>query len=441
MSQAAPAPSAPAHINPAEYTLHSGREVFDEHDEHGKDGEVVRRFRKEHLESIAKRSNERTRRGALCPLTLGHTRDGADEKSQPEIVGYAQNFRVSYSADHGRHVLLADFYIRKDKEADAQTYPRVSVELWPKDGILDPIALLRRTPQRDLRQWTYAKGDDGFYLPAPGRWCYARGGKVIRYSMEDRMADEFDDKDKDRDPTEPPRSAKDKGDDDEGGDDLFDEGPGAGSGPPGMDELSDEEKRTADRFMKHYERNHPAMKYLCERHSKKYAAGSFPSSTNGAPPAPLPPGMPPDKEKQRMQRESNEIRSSHHDRDTARLEARLKKLEEENAKLKFERQRSSRERDLIQLEASGYKFDRAEELALVEKLTEEQYDLHIKSIRKNYKYERAPVGDLMHVFDGACEGENGEEFTEAHFEKANRYLKANPGADWEAAEKFARESR
>lgn len=176
----------------SEYEFFRGVPVFDEHDEYqcvgcggpvqdvpyqcarcGQPARLVRRFDKPELDRIAAKNNERTR-VQPSPLSLGHTIPGAPEFQQPVAVGYAGGYGVQFSDKHGRHVLTTDFAIRKDRVQEARTYPRVSVELWPKDGVIDPIALLRRTPQRDLGQWCYQA--DG------GRLVYSREGDWMQYA-------------------------------------------------------------------------------------------------------------------------------------------------------------------------------------------------------------------------------------------------------------------
>lgn len=144
---------------------------------------MVRTFDKKALASIAQACNKRDLTGSLAPITYGHTiSPGEDsdgnaipipESNQPPPRGYAATYGVGYDPDLKKHYLRTDFYIRKQDYDEAETYPRVSVELWPKHGIIDPIALLRRTPQQDVGQWTYGKGGD----------------RVLRYSKEFQMAD------------------------------------------------------------------------------------------------------------------------------------------------------------------------------------------------------------------------------------------------------------
>lgn len=156
--------------DPAKYRMVPGVAIFDAHVER-RNGKVVRRFGKKELEEIASRCNAREKkRATLSPIAIGHTDpEEPDEKKQPEGVGYARNYRVGYDRDLNNWVIQADYYIRQDRYKEARTYPRTSIELWAEDRIIDPIALLRRTPKRDLGQWTYAREQNG--------------KTIIRYSM------------------------------------------------------------------------------------------------------------------------------------------------------------------------------------------------------------------------------------------------------------------
>jgi hypothetical protein len=161
-------PGAPAADNP--YVLRPGVPVFDEHDDLDEHGQVLRRFDRPALEEIALRCNARERAtGDLCPITLGHTIDGAPEHQQPPIVGFARNFRVGAFGPAQRNGILADFYLRRDRYSQAMDFPRRSVELWVKERFIDPIALLRRTPQRDLGLLTHGRN----------------GRLILRYAMDD----------------------------------------------------------------------------------------------------------------------------------------------------------------------------------------------------------------------------------------------------------------
>lgn len=91
--------------------------------------------------------------GDWVPLTEGHTTDDAPEHSQPEILGYADQFHVGPLFETGRKALLARFRISKDPEKlkKAKNLPRRSVELWLDREEVNPISLLGATaPERNL---------------------------------------------------------------------------------------------------------------------------------------------------------------------------------------------------------------------------------------------------------------------------------------------------
>jgi hypothetical protein len=332
--------SVKALMDPARFTKVPGCVVFDEHDEYNEKHELVEKFDKARLEKMAARNNKRALTGQLTPLSIGHTIDDevddegkvtykAKEEDQPELVGYAHNFRVKFSKRLNKYVIKADFYVRNDRLQHAATFPRVSIERW-KDGVIDPVALLRRTPARDLPHWSYLKlqaasvqgvyGGDGADLM--GRvWQYAKHGKnqVVRYAMaeeiEGRPPDapppgghdeppfdehgEDEDEDEDRDAPPP---ADDEGDDDdddeddevpptapvgaEHGDEDEDEDDEGGEGPP----------RKYGRFMKHMKywmANEPEGRHFAKHFTEhgggggpeQYQAGAAAGAAAGANPS------------------------------------------------------------------------------------------------------------------------------------------------------------
>lgn len=329
--------------DPRRYVRLPARDVFDAHIERNKAGDIVRSFRKADLEEIAANCNERSGQGSLCPLTRGHTDpDEKDESKQPPIMGYAKDYRVEFSKSLNRWVIRADFYIRKDRYEVAKEYPRVSVELWPgsDDRFFDPIALLKRTPQRSLGQWIYAK--------PPGA-----AGRVVRYSMADKsgggtMNDEDVMPPEDETPDLPPEG--------------------------GEAEPSHEEK--AEQFMKHIF-SHPDAQHFCKHYAMPAEEpsgedlppeepspeappdaaappaqyGAFPSATNGAAPDPV-------KEKERFAKAADQRRSA---------ELMVKTLESEHIV-----------------------FDRQRELSTLVRMPKAEQEAHAEYMRAYY--QKMPVG-------------------------------------------------
>lgn len=196
--------SLDAITNGRDYVPVEGVPIFDAHDEFDADGNLIRRFDTKKLEDICKRSNQRAdETGDLSPVGPGHTIQDGPETSQPPVYAYAKNYRVGKFGPSQKTGILVDMYVKKTvddgkgNDVDGlrafKSYPRRSVELWLKDGYIDWIALLRKTPQRDLGLIAYEKNRH-VSLPSTGRLfgspartrglsAAVRGGKLC-YSMD-----------------------------------------------------------------------------------------------------------------------------------------------------------------------------------------------------------------------------------------------------------------
>jgi hypothetical protein len=282
-------------LDPAQYTLVRGRTLFDEHTEYDAEGKATQVFNKDRLEKMADRNNRRARTGQLCPIAIGHTVDDekdhtgkvtykAREEDQPELVGYVKNYRVKFSKRLGKYVVRADWYIRNDKFQKAASFPRVSIERW-KDDTIDPVSLLRRTPARDLGQWTYARSHHasvaGVYGNAVSQksarwqswmaeavWRYAmrNNAQVVRYAMaenDDDRREEEDEEHEDRD-----REAVDEGRGSEEGEEEDPAAPaGAQHGLPDEEEEDGGHDGLPDGMKpKHYARHEMGMEHWMGHH-------------------------------------------------------------------------------------------------------------------------------------------------------------------------------
>lgn len=167
-----------------QYVLLAGVPIFDQHEQYDAQGNLVNRVDRAKLLDIAKKGNDREKRtGDLAPIGLGHTKPlPAPETEQPPIVGYACNYQVTADQD-GKPILTTDWWIKKDQIQALDQYPRRSVELWKKRGDIDWIALLKRSPERDL----------GLMLPdvnetnALPRYLRPKAeGPVVAYERHDR---------------------------------------------------------------------------------------------------------------------------------------------------------------------------------------------------------------------------------------------------------------
>jgi hypothetical protein len=109
------------------------------------------------LELIASNTNRRCERGDYSLIFLGHTDEDGAETEQPPIAGFARNFRVGEF--RGEPCLLCDWYLRRDRLAQAAEYPRRSAEVYystdPGRNYVDAVSLLKRAPERDLGLMQY----------------------------------------------------------------------------------------------------------------------------------------------------------------------------------------------------------------------------------------------------------------------------------------------
>ncbi len=366
---------------------------------------VVKDFDKKTLSQIAKNCNTRDGTGTLSPLTRGHTVPGEDDESkQPEILGYAKDYRVRWDGRLKKWVIAVNYYLRADVEKEARSYPRTSVELWPGDDVIDPIALLRRTPARDLGQWTYAKS---LFSRAAGQsaWRYSKAGRaVLRYALETTpMAEPWED-------------------DVEGED-------GDGGAPQGAAPAGDENQMAME-FAKHC-MSHPHAQHF----AKKYAAEMAPEEE------PLPPGadptLPPEAEEPMMNRKKvGPGRYAKPGSDRAALDAALQREAEAEGRNWVQRLSEIEYLEILDPDAETLRFAKTYRKAGVEGC--ERYAQHIRS---QYR-ERLdkPAGRVQTALPaGATSPRRGsvpqsiDDLDEAGVAKVRQYRKANKGATFQEA--------
>lgn len=107
-------------------------------------------YNRDRLQVIADTMNGRTDRGIWCPIVVGHT--NKYDKSELPVVGYFGQFEVADNAGpEGEAGIYARQYISNRYPNAAEDYPRLSVEIWTRENILDPVSLLGgSTPYFDL---------------------------------------------------------------------------------------------------------------------------------------------------------------------------------------------------------------------------------------------------------------------------------------------------
>ena len=143
--------------------------ILDEHWLESNDGNKIVYLTAALLQKFADNGNRRIKlTGDETPLVVGHTKDEGDEKTQPEIIGYAREFSVRPFFKTGRKALYCKWRVYEDKIPLLRKFPRRSVEIWLKRMEIDPISLLgATTPDRDLGLVRLAEKGESFNYSIP----------------------------------------------------------------------------------------------------------------------------------------------------------------------------------------------------------------------------------------------------------------------------------
>lgn len=372
----------------SDYIIKRNVPILDEHVVRDDDGEPLYNINAQKLHYIANRNNQRVKQtGDLCPVVIGHTDDDAKEEDQPEVVGYAWNYRVKPLGRTGRKAITATFKLHRKHLDKIRKYPRRSVELWFTDWKIDPIALLgATTPERDLGLLQLSKGGRRSYKrvfsplrnqkeatvdpkeiaaaviaqlkqTAEWKWLEEQAGAANEQAVADEQAPE--------DEGLLDEGIEQEGLDDGGEDDLGDEDIPMDEGVGEEDEEEEPQRYSAPSGSNTYTPGSKRMKCAAR------PAGARSVTTTQRRPAPS-----------KARQESDRIRLSRVARKNEQLAKQL-----EGMRLKY--QRAERERDLVQLEAEGVMLDREEELEDLMALPEQIYQRQLEKIR--HRYQKAPI--------------------------------------------------
>jgi len=316
----------------------TGVPIMDEHVRSLKDGKQIVMSRQQ-LEQMAQVNQERyLDTGDESPVVAdfeyrrGHTRRPGDKLPNPEVVGYAKNFRVvdGFGKLNPRAALVCDMRFQEKDRERLRGFPRRSIEWFPSDNIIDPISLLgAEAPVRSLGLMQFSRGDE----------------MRFRYSM-----DEFG--------QEP--------DGDEGG------------GIPNLDAIV---QAVMNAFA-----NSPMGQYIAGKMQAEQPQDE-PEPVSEPQPEPIP-----DEEPEQMSRTRKDVELDELKQQFSRIENELGQYKARADKAEAEARRATRERVLIQLSTEGYKFSRADELEYVADMSDKQFTSHVERIKKNYA--KAPVTPL-----------------------------------------------
>lgn len=313
------------------------------------------------LHKIAAVNNARLQRtGDMTPITIGHTRDGADEDKQPKVIGFCHSYVVKPFFKTGRKALFSKWLIYKDKVPLLREYPRRSIEIWLDDLVIDPIAVLGATaPDRDLGPVRLSKegarvklsrtvGDEPMALaPEDIQQILAEFQQLPVVKFMEQLMQQVEAEGGQEGQAESEGQAADMAQGGQPGDQM-----------PPQDQPMEEEQTPAEEPV-------------------KKAASCGVMGSNGSPP-----GMA--EEGRAKMSKSEQL-----------LASRLKTVEDQNKVLVIKFAKSERTKDLLKLQAEGVDLDVAEELAIIapdsgEIMAETTYQNYLNRVKK--RYQKAPVG-------------------------------------------------
>lgn len=378
--------------DPEKFIAEEEVELFDAHEQ----------YTKEKLERYAKNSNDRESKGCPSSMTIGHTVDDqldangvvvkrAREEDQPRIVGYWRKWSVKWSAKFQAYVLCATPYYKAEDYEEAKKYPKASVELWRHKEIVDPVALLRRTPDRPVQVSFAATGER--YRPGQE--------PRYRYSMETGM-------------DEPEEKTGNPGTD-----------------PTGAPSATAPSPEDLQKFSACCQATYPHMKAMHDKFAAEAQAATVapPALAPAAPAAP--PAVPPEPKDKMSALESElaeERRKGAATRERLDIMAKTAMLKERRTALEYKR------------DVEKYAVDVEKEMKDTENDSAERFAAHLADIPKFYRQDAAAEKPWI---DARTPG--ADKFSAAEEEKANAYYRQHSEElakipweqAWAKARKFA----
>jgi hypothetical protein len=299
------------------------------------------------------------------------------------------------------------------------------VEYWHDREFFDPISLLKRTPARDLGQWTYARKD-----PSQLVLRYAMADEVIEKKEEVEKKPEH--KPEHHDPTLPP------------------------GGPEGV------EPEFSEKFMKCMAHHYPKMG---EMHSKYGMGMGGPAAVAVPGPVLPPPPIHPEPPMHMSKAEQDRLTKIEEAINAVRTQTvaptqyqkELEEMRAWKATMEVEHRRTQYERDLTSLMARGRKISLVKEMNRVKDYTPEQFAAHLELLED--MAPRDPVtatdgwlpttasprpvlrhdkkSDTFTAVGGPESGRQERTFGYAELEIADRYMMEHSTSTWEEAKAFA----
>jgi hypothetical protein len=349
--------------------------ILDEHVLRDEEGNEITTLDAKKLKHISNLANKRIKdTGDHCPIVIGHTKDDIDEEDQPEILGWASNFKVQRFLKTDRKAITVTMKFFKKYLNKIKKYPRRSIELWLNDWKIDPICLLgATTPERDLGLLKLSKsGVRKFSIPYKERIPMQENSQqkmlvdAVMKALEQSdvwkwVKSKMQEEGSDEEPVEEELPGEGMEDEEPPMEDMED----GQQSPFGSDELGEEEESANDMDDQRPEEE--------EEQEPIRMSAKEPKNTSQA---------------QALMRKRN-MKQDQHRIKLSRIERVVDKQGNEITTLRLKLRKAERERDLIQLEAEGVDFDREEELEDLIALPDSLYHKHLQKMR--VRYAKSPV--------------------------------------------------
>ena len=319
------------------------------------------------LYAIAENMREAEERGEPARLTVGHVTPGEPETQQPKVIGYWLNARVEAFGPSNELGIIADAYLKRETAIEAKGRPYRSAEYYHGTKELTGAVVTTSDPALKLgtvELYRVPKRCDFYTAPVQ---CDLYEGSAMADEKEEKKEGE----------EKPERIGMKPADEKE-----------ATGEPEGHPEWA--------AHMEHYASKNPWVGYAMHCYTENAGGAGMPGATNEQIPA-TPAAPAKEEEMNRMSRDDHAVAY-------ARLETRLKQLEESNATLSKERDEAVCERMVRQLQAEGYTL-RDDTPTLVKKLVAKSpadRDEMIQLIR-DYSPKGAPQGPMLEVYSGHAE--------------------------------------
>lgn len=376
--------------------------IFVPHERTGKDGSPIN-VTKSRLKKICENFERNRKSRRIIPrITIGHVKQHPDtpEQNQPDIVGFADNWRIGELED--TPCILADFYFDKAFHDDIYRrdnvlkFPYRSAEFYPASDEITGVALLKRDPQLDMGI-TYERHREG------GSYFYAMGDDM---------------------PMAPPGPSA-----------GFIPGaapPGPTAGPGGGDELYAKFKEMMDRYMA----ENPEMAKLCGKGKPESA---------DLPKGPGPTEPPASKKPEDAEPMQRSVVAEEY----LRMKAEVAKIQAERKAEKEAYNRSQADLIMAEFQRERVIIDNPKamrkELASMDDAGRQRRKTEVLV---NYQRD-ITGGTFLNPVDLTDDDSAGsdyaprkeQEFGERDLAVAEEYMRKKPGCDWEEAHEYALKAR